>query len=63
MIKKNKEIIILVKRGSMFFYFEILPRIHKNHAADPNGSADPRLGSPVLEHGLKSSLPVLDHGP
>jgi hypothetical protein len=27
----------------MFFYFEFFSRIHTNHAADPNGSADPRL--------------------
>ena len=30
----------------MFFFSKILPRIHKSHAADPNGSADPRLGTP-----------------
>ena len=33
----------------MFIFFGILPRIHKSHAAEPNGSADPRLGTPVLD--------------
>jgi hypothetical protein len=32
----------------MFIFFGNLPRIHKSHAADPNGSADPRLGTPGL---------------
>jgi hypothetical protein len=32
----------------MFIFFGILPRIHKSHAAEPNGSADPRLGTPGL---------------
>jgi hypothetical protein len=34
----------------MFIFFGILPRIHKSHAAEPNGSADPRLGTPAVEH-------------
>jgi len=30
-------------------FFSILPRINKSHASEPNGSADPRLGTPVLK--------------
>jgi hypothetical protein len=40
----------------MFIFFGILPRIHKSHAAEPNGSADPRLGTPVLHKTLYNSL-------
>ena len=40
---------ILTKEVACFFFFEILPQILKNHAADPNGSVDPRLGSPGLQ--------------
>ena len=38
----------------MFIFFGILPRIHKSHAAEPNGSADPRLGTPVLNQIMKN---------
>ena len=37
----------------MFIFFGILPRIHKSHAAEPNGSADPRLGTPALKAAKK----------
>ena len=37
----------------MFIFFGILPRIHKSHAAEPNGSADPRLGTPAIGRGQK----------
>ena len=39
----------------MFFFSKILPRIHKSHAADPNGSADPRLGTPALNLIMRES--------
>jgi hypothetical protein len=40
----------------MFIFFGILPRIHKSHAAEPNGSADPRLGTPGLDPRLNETL-------
>ena len=36
----------------MLNFFKILSRIHKSHAADPNGSADPRSETPVLERSI-----------
>jgi hypothetical protein len=44
----------------MFIFFGILPRIHKSHAAEPNGSADPRLGTPALDKANISQLFLLD---
>jgi hypothetical protein len=40
----------------MFIFFGILPRIHKSHAAEPNGSADPRLGTPAIHSFVSSTL-------
>jgi hypothetical protein len=39
----------------MLIFFGILPRINKSHAAEPNGSADPRLGTPGLAKSFNST--------
>ena len=36
----------------MFIFFGILPRIHKSHTTEQNGSADPRLGTPAINKAL-----------
>jgi hypothetical protein len=46
----------------MFIFFGILPRIHKSHAAEPNGSADPRLGTPALNETNNPIIPWMVHG-
>ena len=43
---------------SMFFSFEILPRIHKNYAVDQNGSTNPRLESLDLDRKISENIHI-----